>query len=75
MSKTQRRSLTEAAAKKAHVNPHSQVLLQCATQEARKQVHAYIPISLHTRFKVKAAMNGRKMNDILHEMIVRYVNE
>lgn len=44
-----------------------------ATEEPKKQVHAYIPESLHARFKMKTAGEGRKMSEVLEEMIESYI--
>lgn len=75
MSKAQRRSLKDAAANKAHSNPRTDAILQQATEEPKKQVHAYIPESLHTRFKMKTVEEGRKMSEVLEEMIVDYLGD
>ena len=66
MTRTQRRSLREATANKLNSK-----LLQ--EEEPQKQVHAYIPQTLHTRFKIKVVSENRKMTDVLEEMIVNYV--
>lgn len=76
MSKTQRRSLKDAATNKSQShNPRAEAILQQATEESKKQIHAYIPESLHTRFKMKTAGAGRKMSEVLEEMIEGYVEE
>ena len=75
MSKAQRRSLRDAAANKTHSNPRTDAILQQATAEPKKQIHAYIPESLHTRFKMKTVREGRKMSEVLEEMIESYVGD
>ena len=75
MSKPKRRSLKAASESKVRsYNPDADQLKEKAASEPKKQIHAYIPQSLHTQFKVKAAEEGRKMSKVLEEMIARYVS-
>lgn len=76
MSKAQRRSLKDAAANKTQShNPRADAILEEATEEPKKQIHAYIPESLHTRFKMKTVKEGRKMSEVLEEKIVEYLDQ
>ena len=74
MSKRQRQSLKDAASsKKSSHHPRAQELLEEAADEPKKQIHAYIPESLHKRFKLKTVSEERNMSEVLEELIARYI--
>lgn len=74
MRKPKRQPLAAATTAKTETHhPRAESVRRLAVEEPQKQVHAYIPASLHTRFKIKAAEDGRKMSDVLQAMITDYV--
>nr|VFJ68991.1 MAG: hypothetical protein BECKDK2373B_GA0170837_12302 [Candidatus Kentron sp. DK] len=46
-----------------------------STDEPLKRFNMLIPLSLHTALKVKAAGEGRKMKDVVVELIQEYLKE
>lgn len=74
MSKARRQSLKAAVATKEEShNARADDLRIQAIEEPQKQIHAYIPESLHRAFKVKATEEGRNMSQLLESMIRDFV--
>jgi len=43
--------------------------------EPTKRLNAEIPASMHSSFKAKAAKEGKKMTNVVRELIVKYLSE
>lgn len=77
MSKQQRRSLADAAASRGPSrHPQAEAVREAAaeTDEPKKQIHAFIPASLHRAFKLKAVGEGRSMNEVMEGLMRGYVD-
>ncbi len=78
MAKAQRKSLSQAAAGKGKShNPRAEKIMKQAAslEEPKKQLHVFLPASLHTQFKLKAVGEGRSMNEIIEDLIASYLEE
>ena len=78
MSKQQRRSLADAAASRGPGrHPAAEAVRAAAAEpdEPKKQVHAFVPESLHRAFKLKAVGEDRSMNEVLEGLMRGYVEE
>lgn len=74
MAKTQRKSLSMAAATKTEShNAQAEDVRRQVAEEPKKQIHAFIPESLHVRFKLKTVREGKSMNGVIEEFISSYV--
>lgn len=43
--------------------------------EPTKRLNAEIPASMHSSFKAKAAKEGKKMTNVVRELIAEYLSE
>lgn len=78
MSKQQRRSLADvSAARGPNRHPEAETVRAAAAQmdEPKKQIHAFIPASLHRAFKLRAVNEGRSMNEVLEELMQGFVEK
>lgn len=78
MSKQQRRSLADAAASRVPgQHPEAEAVRAAAAQadEPKKQIHAFVPASLHRAFKLRTVNEGRSMNEVLEAMMREYVEK
>ena len=75
MSKQQRRSLADAAAARGPSrHPEAEAVREAAGAEPKKQIHAFVPASLHRAFKLKAVGEGRSMNEVLEGLMRGYAD-
>lgn len=54
-------------------HPESERLQAALQEEETKQLKVRIPASLHTRFKLQATREQRDMQDIVAELLERYL--
>ena len=72
---SKRQSLTDAVTtKSARTQSRTRTLITQARERPTKQVHAYLPVELHTQFKLKTVRENRKMGAVLVPLIADYVD-
>ena len=50
-------------------------LTEKVAEEPKKRLNADIPVSLHAQFKARVAGEGRKMNEVLVELVEEYLSK
>ena len=60
--------------RKQHRNPNKERLLSDVAKEETKRLNANIPISLHTKIKIRAAEEGRDMTELVIDALGEYLS-